>query len=446
MQARKNFTDKFLDALKPAAAGDRYVRMDGQVEHFGVRVTDKGNRSFFVLKRMPAAFGSTLVRHTIGDYPGVTLKRARELARAAIEMIAEGKVPREVIRAAEAERKAAEEKAAADTKGSFELVAEEFKLRHIAKKKKRTQEEMWRPFRAHFVPKWRGRHVASITRREVSAALDDLVDAGRGVTANRYKTVLSGFFNWAIDKGYVEASPIAHMKDPFEGERARERVLADWELRLIWSAATWIGYPYGDAVKLLLLTAQRRDEVSRMERPELQSLQHKGKAVWLLPAARTKAGRENAVPLSEPARALLSALPVFKKGQQVFSTTNGERPIGGYSKFKARLDRRIAKTIARLNARRAAAGAEPLKMDEWRLHDLRRTASTGMERLGISDTVRKLVLNHSRKAELGVTAIYSHHDYADEKRQALDRWAAHLIGIVEPPKKTNVVRLRAAGA
>jgi integrase len=248
-------------------------------------------------------------------------------------------------------------------------------------------------------------------------------------------------------------------------EQERERVLADWELRVIWTAAGKVTAPYGDFVKLLALTAQRRDEVAAISRrAELHDLDAPSKAIWLLPAERTKAGREHMVPLSRAAIDIIAGIPApaddRPKGDFLLSTTNGVRPISGYSKFKAELDEMVAEQLAELNAGRASEGAEPLKLgdyfddrgvkrsrgERWTLHDLRRTASTAMQRLGVADAVRKVVLNHSRKADLGVTAVYSHHDYADEKRVALDRWATHLLGIVEPPKTDNVAPITAAHA
>jgi integrase len=177
------------------------------------------------------------------------------------------------------------------------------------------------------------------------------------------------------------------------------------------------------------------------------------------------------VPLSAASLDVIAAVPCpaddRPKGEYLFSTTNGVKPISGYSDLREKLDEKIAAGLAQLNAERVAANLEPLRLGDrivdgkvvrrgdddgrWTPHDLRRTMSTRMEGMGIADNVRKAVLNHSRKTDLGVTAVYSHHDFAREKREALDRWAVHLLGIVEPPKAANVMsiadaRARAGGA
>jgi integrase len=447
MADRKLFTDKFIETLKPAPAGTRYMRWDSKIDHLAVRVTDTGRKTFLVVKRKP---DRKLKYETLGTYGDITLAKAREKAQQALDLLADGKSLRAELRARDDAVAAETAKAAAADASAFARVAAEYKTRYIERKQKaRTQEETWRPFRKLFIPLWGARHVASITRRDIKSALNGLVDEGKGVTANRAKTVLSGFYTWAIDEGYVETSPVAGMKDLVD-EEARDRVLADLELQLIWSAAGKMAYPYGDMVKMLAITAQRRDEVAQIARPELLAINDPERARWLLPASRTKAGREHMVPLSAPARAIIEAAPKPDQdqpdGEFLFSTTNGVRPISGYSKCKAELDELIAADLAQQNAGNAASGLEQRVIERWTLHDLRRTAATGMERLGIPDAVRKAVLNHSRATDLGVTAVYSRHDYAREKREALDRWAVHLLGIVEPPAADNVASIAAARA
>jgi integrase len=227
---------------------------------------------------------------------------------------------------------------AVNEKSTFVRVANEYRTRYVEKRQKaRSQVETWRPFRRLFIPAWGARHVGSITRRDIKEVLNRLVDDGAGVEANRAKTKLSGFFNWALDEGYVETSPVAKMRN-LVAEAARDRVLADWELRLVWTAAGKMAFPYRDVVRLLALCAQRRDEVSRLARSELRDIETPTKARWELPAERTKAGRIQVVPLSKQALAIITAAPapvnVTPKGDFVFSTTNGVVPIGSYSKLK----------------------------------------------------------------------------------------------------------------
>ena len=178
-------------------------------------------------------------------------------------------------------------------------------------------------------------------------------------------------------------------------------------------APTAVGGVAGAFVKTLMLTAQRRSEVAAMRWQDL-NLETR---VWTLPREATKADRSHEVPLPSAVADLLSALP--RVGHYVF-TTDGKRPTSGFSKIKARLDR-LSGTA------------------EWRLHDLRRTAGTGMARLGIATSTISRVLNYE---EGGVTAIYNRYSYLDEKRRALEAWARNVDTLVNPAL-TNIVPLRA---
>ena len=180
-----------------------------------------------------------------------------------------------------------------------------------------------------------------------------------------------------------------------------------------------MGYPFGPLGQLLLLTAQRMREVGMMHRSEID----RENTVWILPADRTKSGREIEVPLSSLALNILGGLPQFTQGGYIFTTTSGLRPVSGFSKMKARTD-----NLARING--------------WRLHDLRRTARTGLAELGVPEIIAEKVLNHSPQNIL--TRIYDRHEYSDEKRDALERWAKRLREITEPPPE-NVVPLVAQG-
>jgi integrase len=465
MAVRKLFTDPYLKSLKPAPKGTRYMVWDKGpvgVDHLAVRVTEKRRVSFIVVKRPK---GGAPIYETIGAYGGVTLASARARAREDLVLIADGKVPTEERRArdeAVAAAAAAEEaKKRAAEAGTFERVASLYKADIENPKRKkpikpRSRDEIWRPFRKVFVPAWGVRPLAAITRRDIFGLLEREARRGKGVAANRAKTALSAFFTWAINAGHVETSPMVGMED-FVAEQDRDRVLADWELRIIWAAAGKMGAPYGSCLKLLALTGVRREEAARATRDELHDLDDAARAMWIIPAARTKAGREHRVPLSTAARNVIAAVtaPGQAKGNFLFSARNGERPVSGFNKAKRQLDDLVAEGLAELNSARAVDGLAPLKLgdfvdeqgrtrnrgERWVVHDLRRSMSTGMQVLKIPDEVRKAVLNHSRATDLGVTAVYSRHDYAQEKREALDRWATHLLGIVEPPARDNVVPL-----
>ena len=206
-------------------------------------------------------------------------------------------------------------------------------------------------------------------------------------------------------------------------KHARQRILNDEEVRAFWKAAQSIGYPYGPLFQMLLLTGQRKSEVGEARWSEFDLK----KRLWVIPPERMKADAAHVVPLSEDVLAILSALPHFQSGDCLFSTTFGKKPVNGFSKAKDRLDDLIEKNLGK---------AEPFV-----LHDLRRTFRTGLSAIpNIYDLVRELVIGHTKP---GLHKVYDQHAYLDEKRFALDAWAARLRSIVEPPL-ANVAELRTA--
>jgi integrase len=177
--------------------------------------------------------------------------------------------------------------------------------------------------------------------------------------------------------------------------------------------------------KLLLLTAQRRDEVGGMEWPEIDP----DRRVWTIPRQKAKNNRAHEVHLSGLAIEILDSLPTV--GTCFVLTTNGERPVSGFSKSKERLDRHM---LALLRAELAEAGKDPDqgKIEDWILHDLRRTAATCMARLSVPPHVVDKVLNHVSGSIRGVAAVYNRHAYLEERKAALEAWARHVESIVRP--------------
>jgi integrase len=194
---------------------------------------------------------------------------------------------------------------------------------------------------------------------------------------------------------------------------------------LVWNAAGELGYPFGPAVRLLILTGQRRDEVSGMPWSELNL----DKRSWVIAPERAKNDTEHWVHLSEPAHAILSALPTFD-GPFVFTTT-GRSPVSGFSKMKAELDKLVTETN----------GGKPLA--HWTLHDLRRTFASGCAAQGVALQVTEKTLNHLSGSLSGIAGVYNVHEYRAERIAALDAWAAHVTGLVDgAPAKSRIVRLR----
>ena len=186
-----------------------------------------------------------------------------------------------------------------------------------------------------------------------------------------------------------------------------------------------MGFPFGPFVQALILTAQRRDEVAGMRRRELKD----GGALWTIPGERTKNGVEHDVPLVPAAQSLVASVPRVVATDYLFTTT-GKGPVSGYSKAKQRLDATILAIARKAAADRGENPAEVI-IQPWRLHDLRRTAASGIARLGVPVHVIESILNHRSGQISGVAAVYNRHSYLPEKRRALESWANYLLQLVE---------------
>jgi integrase len=257
-------------------------------------------------------------------------------------------------------------------------------------------------------------------------------------------------FAWAVKRGAVHANPFGALPIS-NGIAKRERVLTDDEIGEIWRAAGKVAAPYGNIVRLLILTGQRRGEVAGMSWGELAD----DLATWTMPGERTKNGALHMVPLSTPARDLLRALLLEHegdarreiedrraKGMLVLPGVLGT-PFAGWSKAKVALD----KAIADAGAKAAAdAGISAAPFAPWNVHDLRRTVATGLQRLGVRLEVTEAVLNHVSGSRGGIAGVYQRHNWAGEKRAALEAWAAHVGALVERRSMVaNVVPWTRAG-
>jgi integrase len=256
----------------------------------------------------------------------------------------------------------------------------------------------------YVVRAWRGRTAAEITRADIKALLREIAST-KPTQANRVHAVVRKLFRWAADEEIISSSPCQGIARVAE-EEDRERVLSDQELRRVWLAADQMGFVFGDVIKMLLLTAQRRNEVSQMEWSELDL----DRAIWTLPAARCKNGHSHEVQLSPQAVNILRSIPRIGDSKYVF-TLNGHSPITMSSQLKDKID--------------ALAN-----VPDWRLHDLRRTAASGMARLRIPPHVLDRILNHVQGSVSGIAKIYNRHDYGNERREALAAWANQLYSLV----------------
>jgi integrase len=273
-------------------------------------------------------------------------------------------------------------------------------LRHVvADQRKRTQEERrryllrdWAPFHEHAA--------SALTREEIAAHLLKLKADHGGVAANRSRATLHAMYRWAEGIGRIATIP-AFPPKVLKIEPSRDRVLSLRELRAIWAAAEAMG-EYGIIVRLLMLTGQRRSEVSGMRWSELDL----DRALWVLPGARTKNKQAHQVPLARQAVALLEGRQRPKGRELVFGQEDGA--FGGWSRCKGRLD--------------ALCG-----FSDWTLHDLRRSFVTHLAELGIAPHVIEAAVNHQSGHKGGVAGIYNRAVYAPEKAKAMQQWADHLM-------------------
>src|SRR5262249_37060370 len=251
---KRVLTDKFIQALKSAPAGQRYIAHDALVPGLGVRVTDRGHRTFVLAARYQGS--DHFKRRELGEVGAITLVAARDKARNWLTLIKAGRDPREVERTAAT----AAMLSAANT---FASVSEEFLRRHVQGKRKARVVE--REIRRELIPVLGPRPITEITRRDIVTLMESIADRGRsGAHARNVYTHVKTLFNWAINRGIygLEASPCDRIqpKALFGEKRIRERVLDDDELRALWRAAAQLGYPYGSMVQWIMLTGCRLDE------------------------------------------------------------------------------------------------------------------------------------------------------------------------------------------
>jgi integrase len=370
-------TAKGIEAVR--AADDRRELPDDYMRGLYLVIQPTGSKSWAVRYR----HGGRSHKHTVGPYPAFDLKQARDAAAKVLRAVAEGRHPEQ------------------RQSGSVEDAVAQFLERHGKNYRPKPRSEAERLLRLHVVGNWGRRKLEEITRADVRAMVARIEAP---VAANRVHSIVRKLFNWAVENDLIVNSPVAGLKAP-HAETSRDRVLTDDELRRVWQAAERLGPLNGAVVRLLVLTGQRRNEVAHMQWGELDL----EKRLWTLPRERVKNDRRHEVPLSSQAVATIQALPRISD-RFVFST-NAESPVNDFGKNKGRLD-------------------ELSGVSDWVLHDLRRTVASGMARLGISLAVIEKVLNHASGSFAGIVGVYQRHEFAEEKRAALEKWAEHVERLV----------------
>ncbi len=379
----------------------------GQVDHFdrgypglALRVSYGGSRSWVFFYRI----GKRQRRLTLGTFPAMDLAEAREAWRKAREDVARGRDP-------------AHTKQRDAGANDFASVVQEWLKRDQGDN--RSRDEIERVVNRELIPAWGHRLVGDIGRRDIRDLIDGIADRGAVTMSRRVQAYVHRFFRWCVGRDIIEANPASDL--PKHGdETKRDRVLSDKEVIALWKAAGEIGWPFGPAVRLLLLTGARREQIGALCWSEIRGQPEK--PAIELPSARTKNAEPLIIPVSKTAFGLIENLPRVGNSDLVF-TTNGKTPISGWSRAKRELDRIMRP-------------ASP-----WRIHDLRRTASTGMNELGIEPHIVEAILGHKVR---GVAGVYNRAKYETLKRAALEAWGAHVMALIEGNKRGVVVALRAA--
>jgi integrase len=406
---RAAFTDRFLNSLKPADPGKRVTCWDTAKPSFGVRVTDRGVVSFFVMRRLPGK--PQPVRVALGRYPEITLAEARKRATAALGDLVSGVHPRERERA---ERLAAAKKRAS----TFGALVNQYLDRRASER--RTHKEIGRIVRRYLLDRWASITVTDIGRADVLELVEEVRARSGRHAARQALTYASSVLAYGCARGYggLEINPCRMVKagDLLGTFKPRQRTLTDSEIGKIWNAAD--DYPAGAFIRVLILTAARRAEVANMTWDELDL----DAGLWTLAGSRTKNGEPEEKPLSTLAADLLRSLPRFT-GPFVLTSSAGVRPFQAFTACKCKIDERVP------------------GLGDWRIHDLRRSVRTGLATLGVSTFIGELCIGHQQK---GVHGVYDTHRYRTEKRDALERWATKLRSIIQPPP-ANIVTLARAG-
>jgi len=409
--AAGKITKRTVDALKPEKR-DAFL-WDIDCRGFGVKRTPAGKAVFLVQYRMHGGRSSKTKRYTIGPMGVWTPDSARDEAERLLRSVAQGVDP-----VAEKKRKRLEARELA-----FNAYADRFiangRSRRGDKWADRTRGFVKSVVDLHLKPALGDTPVPEISRTDALRLLDNIPGNQSALRRNCF-VVLRRILNWAVSREDITINPLAGMEAPASVE-SRNRVLDDDEIIALFKGSQSVAYPFGPFVRLLTITGQRRNEVAGMDWRELSRTD----ATWLVPSSRTKNGMENLLPLPRIAIDELDELAggeTWPKRGLIFSTT-GETSISGYSKGKRRIDAAMLEYLKEED--------DTAELDAWRYHDLRRTMATCMQKLAILPGVIEACKNRlAGRSKAGSASTYQRHDYAPEKREAMDKWGGFLTALL----------------
>jgi integrase len=373
-------TDRVVQQAKAKAA--RVEIADAVLPGLYLIVQPTGAKSWAVRYRV----GRRTRKLTLpGRYPVLSLAKAREAARLALESVTTGADP------------AAAKQAGTPADDTLAAYIALYREKHVSRLRPGTAANTNRELE-HMQDAWPGRTLRSISKKDIVTVIDKAMKRGPSAGVTAWK-VAKAFFAWCEAREDDFASPARSIRKPAK-EKSRERVLDDGELKLTWEAADREGGPAGALVKMLILTGARRNEITELSRDEI-----KAEAIEL-PGERTKNGLPHTIPLTPMIRGLLEALPRTGK----FVINGRDQPFGDHSGAKEKITPAIR---------------------SWTLHDLRRSFASGLQRLGVAPHIVELALNHRSGTFSGVAGIYQRHRYAKEVREALELWSRHIEALTD---------------
>lgn len=400
-----------IGAIRPPKKGQLLEIRATCCDGLRLRVTPSGKKTWSVVYRVSGAGDLTKAgtrkkgkptRVTLGSTE-VKYSDARRMAVDIMDMAARG------VDYAGQRKEAAQGRSAR----SVESLIERFIVEYARRKGREELARNW--LEKPELKVWHGKDLSDITRADIHLVLDRIAVERGAAAVIEMRKHLSKFLHWAVDRELVASNPITRL-DRDEVYRERERVLPMPELRRVWDAAGELGYPFGPMYRTLILTGQRRAEIGEMERDWRKEVKLSVDAEEAFPAvvvppSKHKSRRGHTFFLSPPAAAVLDDLPDLG-GKYLFSSTAGRTPVSGYSKGKARLDRKMAEIAER-------DGLPP--MDPWTVHDIRRSVATLMSEMGIPGEHIEQLLGHSMEK---LRRTYNKNTYAGEVREAMLRWGA----------------------
>jgi len=409
---RKTLSDRGVKVAKAPSSGRTEI-LDAIIPQLALRITENGAKSYVVRTRI----NGTQVRKKLGDAAVLSLDEARDLAGDVLKYAKRGV---DILKQRKAEAEAAADAITASQRLEWTKIREQF-IDDYAKPNQRQWQETERILKTYVDPEWKGRLLTAIDRDDVLELVQKIKKRSGVYMANRTLAHVRKLFNWAaLQPKMLKATPIVRgMAQP--GEKSRDRVLSDAELRVIWEAATTLPAPFRQYIHLLMLTGQRTGEIKSLERPEI----NKADALIEFSPAKYKNKRPHIVPMAPMVVEIVDTLPELD-GCSYAITTNGKTPIDCDTYLKDKLDEAIK-----------AAGHKPIK--DWRPHDIRRTVRTNLSKLGIPSDIGERVMGHVIG---GVRGVYDRHSFNDEKRRALTAWEGYLSRVIGRTGGDNVLTLR----